>query len=74
MFTSWQTTLSGLVTIVAAGAMTVPQLQPYAQVIGLVSAGLTGILAKDKNVTGGTVSAATGKVAANPVSVIDELH
>jgi hypothetical protein len=74
MFTSWQTTLSGLITILAAGATTVPQLQPYAQVIALVSAGLTGVLAKDKNVTGGTVSAATGKVTPKPVSVIDELH
>lgn len=54
MFTSWQTTLAGIISIMAAGAVTVPSLKPYAEVIGLLSAGAVGLLAKDKNVTGGT--------------------
>ena len=36
-----------------------------------LSAGVGLIQAKDKNVTGGTISAATGATTAKPVSLID---
>lgn len=67
---NWKTTLSGAITMAAAAALTVPSLAPYAQIIGMVSAGLTGLLAKDAAVTGGTISAVTGTAVSHPVSMI----
>ena len=58
--TNWQTTLAGLVAAFAGVAKVIPALQPYSDLlteVGLVAAGMAGIAAKDKGVTGGTIPA-----------------
>ena len=69
---NWKTMLSGLVTIFAAGCTASPTLAPYAQVIGMVAAGVTGLVAKDNNVTGGSISNVTGMTAVHASSRVDE--
>jgi hypothetical protein len=70
---NWQTTLAGIVAALAGAAKVIPALQPYADIltsVGLVAAGIVGVAAKDKNVTGGTISNVTGAVG-KPVSLVD---
>jgi hypothetical protein len=58
--TSWQTTLAGVIAALAGAAKVIPALQPYADIltsVGLVAAGVVGVAAKDKNVSGGTIPA-----------------
>lgn len=58
--TNWKTTLAGAVSIFGQVAQVIPQLQPYSNIlneISIIAAGTTGFLAKDANVTGGTIAA-----------------
>ena len=69
---NWKTTLCGFVTIIAAGMSADPKFAPYTTIIGMVAAGVTGLVAKDNNVTGGQVSNVTGAIALRATSVVDE--
>jgi hypothetical protein len=69
---NWKTTVAGLITIIAAGLTAYPGMEPYAQTIGMISAGLIGFLAKDTGTSGGRISAVTGKTLDAPVSLIDD--
>ena len=69
--TNWKTTLSGLVAAGAQGvAAAYPQYAILAHIVTGIALAALGVSAKDKDVTGGTVSAITG-VAGKPVSLID---
>lgn len=68
---NWKTAATGLITIIAGGLSADPKFAPYSNVIGMIAAGLTGLFAKDSNVTGGTVSNVTGAVAVTPKSIVD---
>lgn len=53
---NWKTTLFGAIISVGAGMATQPgSVGTIGQVIGIVGPLLLGIVAKDSNVTGGTV-------------------
>ncbi len=55
MFASWQTSVMGVVAIFIAGLTKLGYITPeMAGTIALVLSGLIGLLAKDRNVTGGT--------------------
>lgn len=68
---NWKTTTCGLITMIAGALTALPAARPYAEVIAVVSAGMIGLVGKDSNVTGGTVSAATGETLPQPVSLVD---
>jgi hypothetical protein len=68
---NWKTTLCGFITIVAAGMSADPKFAPYTTIIGMVAAGVTGLVAKDNNVTGGQISNVTGKTALVATSRVD---
>ena len=72
MFRNWKTTTAGLITMIAAGLSANPSFAPYTTIIGMISAGMIGLLSKDKNVTGGTISAVDGTKLEEPVSLINE--
>lgn len=72
MLRNWKTGLAGLITIIAAGLSADPTFAPYTTVIGMISSGVIGLLAKDKAVTGGTISAVDGVKLATPVSLVDQ--
>jgi hypothetical protein len=68
---NWKTTLSGLIAAASTGIGTAyPQYQWLTTWLTPIALGALGLSAKDGNVTGGTVSAVTGK-AGKPVSLID---
>ena len=56
MIANWQTSLCGLVIAVAEIVPKYfPTLEPYAQMLVPLATIMLGLVAKDKNVTGGTV-------------------
>jgi len=71
---NWKTTLTGLIAAASGIAKVFPAAQPYSDLlteIGLVASGLTGIAAKDGNVTGGTVPAtieAASRASSPPIT------
>lgn len=61
----------GAVAALAGIGTQFPQFKPYADLIGFLAVGMLGVVAKDKNVTGGTISAATGIETVKAVSLVD---
>lgn len=76
---SWKTTLGGIAAIftsigAAANAFRTGDMTAVFDSIPAIMAGIGLLMAKDSNVTGGTVSSATGVVLPHSVSVVDQLR
>lgn len=79
---SWITSILGVGTIGSAIASLgidlinkqPPDWSQLFMVLASVGAGGIGLAAKDKNVTGGTVSAITGNALLTPVSIVDAVQ
>jgi hypothetical protein len=72
MMTNWKTTAAGVAAILGAAASLISMFSKgsidgnvLVTDLGLIGAGITGLFAKDNNVTGGTVDNKTGAVVAD---------
>ncbi len=69
MLTNWKTSATGVAAILGAVASLISMIAEgkvdgniLMTDFGVISAGIMGLFAKDKNVTGGTIDNATGTV------------
>jgi hypothetical protein len=52
---NWKTTVGGLITAIGLYMMTIPEVKDLGGVVAAIGAVFTGSMAKDSNVTGGSV-------------------